>query len=137
MKFLSKLNYRLLYLTWAVLFVVTASLGLLFPGGAEHLLPLRLAAAIFFLPPWFILAKARAAGDGKHIRLVRYLALGSLVLTVVLLCLNLFSAGRGEALGAALNAALTIVSAPLVCSNLYAMPLFLWGTLLVGARSKK
>ena len=61
----------------------------------------------------------------------------AMVLTVVLLCLNLMSARWSEAVGVALNAALTVVSAPMVCSNFYVLPLFLWGTLLMGTFGKK
>lgn len=137
MKFLVKLEYKLLYLLWALLFALTAWLGFLFPNVTEPVqrLPLQLITGAFFLPPWAILAKAKIAGETKHVKLVRYLGLTSIGLTVVLLCLNMVSAGMGEVMGNALNAALTIVSAPLVCSNFYVMPLFLWGTLLMGAFS--
>lgn len=138
MKLLAKLDYRALYLIWALLFAVTAVLGFLFPnvenaGGRAALL---IVTGVFFLPPWAVIAKARAAGEAKHIKLVRNLSLTSLLLTLALLCANLLSAGMGEASGSALHAALTIVSAPLVCSNFYVLPLFLWGTLIMGALSK-
>lgn len=138
MKFLVKLDYKVLYLLWAVMFALTAWLGFLFPNVTEpaERFPLQVATGVFFLPPWGILCKAQLAEDTKHIKLVRYLSLTSIGLTIVLLCLNMLSAGMGEAVGNALNAALTIVSAPLVCSNFYVMPLFLWGTLLMGAFSK-
>ena len=66
-------------------------------------------------------------------RLVGFLALGSLLLTVVLLALTLISFIWSDALANALYAALVIVSSPMICSNLYAISLFLWGTLLAGA----
>ena len=96
-------------------------------------LALQLTAAAFFLPPWLILAKAQAAGEKRHILLVRYLSLASIAGTCVLLALNIGSIGQGAAVGNALNAMLTVVSAPLVCSNFYAMPLFLWGTVVMGS----
>ena len=58
-------------------------------------------------------------------------------LTAALLVLNLMSPLWGESVGIALNAALVIVSAPMVCSNFYALPLFLWGMLLAAAFKKK
>lgn len=135
---MKKLDYRVLYALWAGMFALTAVLGFLFPNVTHTAgrAALMLTAALFFLPPWLILAKAKAAGARWHIRLVRNLSLTSIVMTVVLLCANLLSAGMGEAMGRALNAALTIVSAPLVCSNFFALPLFLWGTLVMGAISK-
>ncbi len=137
MKSLVRLDYKLLYLGWAGMFVLTAVLGLLYPDAntpAERF-PLQVAAGAFFLPPWAIMTKAKVAGDDKHVTMVRNLSALSLSLTVVMLCTNILSIGRGEALGNALYAALTIISAPLVCSNFYLMPLFLWGTLLMGSLS--
>ena len=81
--------------------------------------------------------RAKAEGNLFHIRLVRYIALASILLTLVLLILNLRSAGLGEAMGAALNAALVIVSAPMVCSNFFVLPIFCWGTLIMGSFTKK
>lgn len=137
MKFLVKFDYKVLYALWAAMFVLTAVLGFLFPSVEEPAgrLPLQIATGAFFLPPWAIMTKAKLAEEDKHIKVVRNLALTSVGLTVVLLCANMLSAGMGEAVGNALNAALTIVSAPMVCSNFYVMPLFLWGTLLMGSFS--
>lgn len=138
MKFLAKFDYKVLYAAWAGMFALTALLGFLFPNVTEPAkrLPLQIAAGAFFLPPWAILLKARRSGDRKHIQLVRNLSMTSVALTVVLLCANLRSVGMGEHVGNALNAALTIISAPMVCSNFYVLPLFLWGTLLMGALSR-
>ncbi len=137
MKFMVKYDYKVLYLLWAAMFVLTAVLGFLYPSVEEPAgrFPLQLATGAFFLPPWTILTKARLENATKHVHVVRNLAIVSLGSTVVLLCANMLSAGHGEALGNALQAALTIVSAPLVCSNFYLMPLFLWGTLMMGALS--
>lgn len=137
MKFMVKYDYKVLYALWAAMFVLTAVLGFLFPDvdDVAGRFPLQVATGVFFLPPWTIMTKAKLDGEDKHIKIVRNLALTSISLTVVLLCLNMLSAGMGEAVGNALNAALTVVSAPLVCSNFYVMPLFLWGTLLMGAFS--
>lgn len=139
MKFLAKFHYKVLYLLWAVMFALTAALGFLFPSVSDpaRRLPLQIAAAIFFLPPWAILTKARVSGEKKHVTIVRCLALASIVLTCALLCLNILSVGMSEEMGNLLHTILTIVSAPLVCSNFYVMPLFLWGTLLMGSLSRR
>ena len=136
---MKKLGYRPLYALWAGLFVLTAGLGLAFPDASDAAgrAAMTVASVVFFVPPFLILAKAKADGDREPVRLVRYLSLTSLVLTVVLLYLNLTSAGMSEDMGRALYAALTVVSAPMVCSNLYVVPLFLWGTLLAGTFTKK
>ena len=136
---MKKLSYKPLYILWSMLFALTAVLGLAFPAveNAAGRWALALTAAVFFLPPWLILNKARRENARFHIRLLRWLCIGSLALTAALLCLNLRSAGLGNALGTALNAALTVVSAPMVCSNFFVLPIFLWGCLLADTFRKK
>ena len=132
------LSYKILYLAWAAMFTLTAVLGFAFPAVAGPGRWVLLAvSALFFAPPWMILNRARAEKNRHHIRLIRYLTLASVGLTALLLVLNLRSAGLGEAMGVALNAALTVVSAPMVCSNFFVLPLFLWGTLLADTFVKK
>ena len=136
---MKKLSYKMLYIAWAILFALTAVLGFLFPEveGAPARIALLVTAAVFFLPPGLILRKSRKEGKRFHGWLIGFLSMASIVLTVVLLVLNLMSPLWGERAGIALNAALVIVSAPMVCSNFYALPLFLWGVLLVAAFKRK
>ena len=136
---MKKLSYKTLYIAWAVLFALTAVLGFFFPQaeGAPAKIALLLTAAVFFLPPWLILRKSRNGGEGFHRWLIGFLAAASIVLTAVLLVLNLMSPRWNEQIGIALNAALVIISAPMVCSNFYVLPLFLWGTLLAAAFKRK
>lgn len=136
---MKKLSYKTLYLGWAAMFVLTAGLGFLVPE--ERSLGVRIAMTaamgLFFVPPWLILARARAERSRHHIRLLRWLSIGSLALTAVVLVLNLSSVTQSEAVGIALNAALTVVSAPMMCANTFAAPLFLWGCLLTDTFRKK
>ena len=83
---MKKRSYPILYTLWAAMFLLTAALGLLFPeesGPGRWVL--TAISLIFFVPPWMILHRARAAEDRSQIRLVRYLSLASVVLTAVLL----------------------------------------------------
>ena len=136
---MKKLSYKMLYIAWAILFVLTAVLGFLFPDaeGAPARIALLVTAAVFFLPPWLILRKSRKEEKRFHRWLVGFLSMASIVLTVVLLVLNLMSPLWGERVGIGLNAALVIVSAPMVCSNFYALPIFFWGVLLAAAFKRK
>ena len=136
---MKKLSYKMLYIAWAMLFALTAVLGFIFPQaeGAPAEIAMLVVSAVFFLPPWLILWKTRAEGRRFHARLVGFLALASIVLTATLLVLNLMSPLWNEQIGIALNAALVIVSAPMVCSNFYVLPLFLWGTLIAEAFFRK
>ena len=132
---MKKLSYKTLYIAWAVMFVLTAALGFAFPEveNGWGRFGLALVAVLFFLPPGLVLDRAKAEGHRFHVRLVGFLALGSLLLTVVLLALTLISFIWSDVLANALYAALVIVSSPMICSNCYAISLFLWGTLIAGA----
>jgi riboflavin transporter FmnP len=136
---MKKSPYRLLYMAWGVLFVLTAVLGFFFPDVSDPAgrAALTVLSVLFFLPPWLILRKSRKEGKRFHSWLIGFLSMASIVLTLVLLVLNLMSPLWEERVGIALNAALVIVSAPMVCSNFYALPLFLWGVLLVAAFKRK
>ena len=135
---MKKMSYPILYTLWASMFLLTAALGLLFPQETGLSRWVLTAVTVnFFVPPWMILHRARAAEDRSQIRLVRYLSLASVVLTAVLLVLNLKSAGLSDAMGRALNAALAVVSAPMLCSNLFVLPIFLWGCLIADTFRKK
>ena len=135
---MKKLSYMNLYIAWAAMFVLTVILGFAFPAAAGiGRWALAAVSAIFFVPPWMILHRAKGEKNSHHIRLIRWLCLASIGLTVVLLVMNLSSAGMGDAMGAALNAALTVVSAPMICSNFFVLPLFLWGPLLADTFTKK
>ncbi len=137
MRQLKSVKYNALYLCWGALFIITVILGLAFPApqGAMKAL-FRVISVVFFIPPWMILIKAKQEQNRKPRALVRHLSLASLILTLVLLIVNLRSVGYSEAVGLALHAALTIVSAPMICSSLFALPIFLWATLLMGSVGK-
>ena len=139
MKNLQNLTYKTLYRLWAGLFALTAVLGLLFPGvqNAAGRFFLALISVVFFLPPWAILSKAKAEGIRHHLRLVRYLAVASLGLTLVLFCAGILSLPYGDAVGNIIHILMTILCAPLVCSNYYVLPMFGWAMLLTGSFQKK
>ncbi|MBR2048902.1 MAG: hypothetical protein IJ960_09945 [Oscillospiraceae bacterium] len=138
MNYIASLRYRQLYTLWGGLFGLTALLGLLFPGakGIGQALLIVLAVG-FFLPPWLILIKARAAGVKKHIILIRCLAAASLAATLALLCAGIRSLALGEGVGQLIHVLTSILCAPLTCGNFYALPIFLWATLLFGSFGKK
>ena len=137
MRRLHSVPYSLLYIAWGILFILTVVLGFSYPeasGGEKAVLVL--ISVLFFLPPWGILLKAKAEHNRRNRSVIRWLALASLAGTLILLILNLRSVGWSEAVGLGLHAALTVVSAPMICSNMYVLPLFLWACLLMGSFSK-
>ncbi len=131
-------KYPFLYAIWGVLFLTTIVLGFAFPlaqGLGKALMVM--ISVIFFIPPWMILRKAERDGSTKHRTIIRSLSCASLVGTLILLVLNLRSVGYSDTVGTALHAALTIVSAPMICAHVYALSLFLWACLLIGSFQKK
>ena len=133
---MTKLPYKVLYALWAGMFVLTAWLGFVPPVDNETAVVYRILTGLFFLPPWMIMLKGRNEGNLKHGKVIKYLCLASLGATMVLMALNVLSINWSESVGTALNAALTIVSAPMVCGQGYFLSLFMWGTLLMGSNSR-
>ena len=121
-----------LYYLWGGLFILTALLGFITePNGFLKAL-MVLAALGFFIPPALLLKQ----GDARDVKLVRNLSLASLGTTAVLLVLNVMSVLASEAVGTGLYALLTFLSAPMVCSQYWALSLFLWACLLMVSLKK-
>ena len=121
------MNKKNLYYIWAGLFILTALLGFITePNGLLKAL-MVMAAVGFFAPPALLLKQ----GDMQDIKLVRNLSLASLITTTVLLVLNVMSVLTSEAVGTGLYALLILLSAPMVCSQYWALSMFLWACLLM------
>ena len=121
------MNKKNLYYIWAGLFILTALLGFITePNGLLKAL-MVMAAVGFFVPPALLLKQ----GDVQDIKLVRNLSLASLITTTVLLVLNVMSVLAHEAVGTGLYALMVLLSAPMVCSQYWAVSMFLWACLLM------
>ena len=117
---------------WAGLFILTALLGFITePNGLIKAL-MVISALAFFVPPAYLLKQ----GDMQDVRLVRNLSIASLVTTAALLVMNVMSVLASEAVGTGLYALLILLSAPMVCSQYWALSLFLWACLLMVSLKK-
>ncbi len=119
------------YLSWAALYFICAGLGCIpEPSGvlAGFMVVLSL---LFFVPPAALLYWAIPREKWAAVRLIRYLSLGSLTLTLVLLVLNFLSAGLSDTAGTVLYALLVLVSSPMVCGQAWVISLFLWACILM------
>lgn len=124
---------RFLYALWGALFILCAGLGFI-PEPAGALKGLLTGVSVgFFLPPALLIWKARREKDRGVLSLVRYLSIGSLSLSVLLLIANFLTAFRSELLGDILHGVLVVVSSPMICSGHWAMSLFFWACLLIGS----
>lgn len=123
---------KTLYAAWAVLFALCAGLGFIpEPQGFGKAVLVILSLA-FFVPPFLLLRQ----GSRNTRVLVRNLSALSLGLTLALLVLNFLSVQLPVAVGDMLYGMLVMVSSPMVCSQFWALSLFLWACLLFTAVSK-
>ena len=130
------MSNTVLYILWGVLYALCGCLGFLTdPGPTLRLLMVALSVALF-VPPFLLNYRSAKASDQRTLLLVRNLALGWLVLTGVLLPGNFLSAMGSDTLGNILYGLLTIVSSPLVCSDSWALSIFLWACVFFDSRSK-
>jgi hypothetical protein len=91
----------------------------------------------FFLPGGILLYEAVGAKDKKTVRIIRYLSIASLSLTVLTLIGNVLTLPSTEAVGDRMYGLLIVVSTPMISSQAWAISLFLWACLLMGSFIKK
>lgn len=118
-----------LFALWGGLFILCAGLG--FIPQPEGLLGITLSglSLLFFLPPALLYWRAHREGDQNTLKLLRNLSAASLVATAALLIANFLSLAASEMLGNLLYTVFIIVTAPMVCSGYWFLPLFLWACL--------
>ena len=122
---------------WGILYIICAGLGFIpEPEGGVRVL-LLMISLVFFVPPAIVLYDAIRCGDQKTVRLIRLLSAASLGITLLLIILSILTAASGEALGSMLNVLLVVLSAPMFCSNYWALSLFLWAALLTASFTAK
>lgn len=125
---------KVLYYVWGGMFLLCGLLGFIQePRGAARV-ALTVLSLLFFCPPAALLHEAKTAGDRRTMTLLRNLSALSLILTGLLIVLNFLSAFGSDKLGVFLNALLTLVSSPMMCSGYWVLSLFLWAVLLVLSR---
>lgn len=125
-----------LLLIWGISYIICAGLGFIpEPQGAVRAM-LFLVSLLFFLPPAVLLYHGKTQGDRDAVHLVRRLSAASLGLTLLGLCGNILAALGGNELGDIMHILLGLVSAPMFCSNFWAVPLFLWAVLLITSFKK-
>lgn len=118
-----------LFALWAAAFALCAVLGFIpNPTGALRILLMILSCG-FFLPPLVLIARRQP----HNLRLIRNLAVLSLLLTLALLIANFLSYDATRLMGNLLYTLLVIVTTPMVCGQAWAIGLFGWAYLLVAS----
>ncbi len=127
------MKLRKYYIAWAALFAICAGLGFIRKPEGMAYAGMVIFALVFFIPPAVILTKAIHRDRKKDIRAVLLISLSSLVLTLITLVLNFLSVEASALTGDVLYGILTVVSAPMICGQIWVMSLFLWGCLLTAS----
>lgn len=131
------MKQKTIYPIWGVLFVLCAVLGFITQRNTAVNIVLGILSAVFFIPGFLLLADAYSNHDKKARLRIRWISLGSLFATVVLLLANYASArSTSLVLGDVLYYILGVVSAPMFCSGIWALSLFLWACLFIASFPK-
>lgn len=120
----------ILYGSWIFLFALCAGLAHITQATGFQRAALTIMSLIFFTPGAILLVDALKSGDGKTLKLLRWISAISLSSTLVLLLANVLSVMAPTALGDVLYEILIFVSVPMVCSQHWALSLFLWACIL-------
>lgn len=123
---------------WGVLYIICAALGFIPEANGAVKTVLFLLSLLFFLPPALLLYRAGKNHDGALRRLVRRVSLLSLGCTLAALIGSILSALTAtDNMGNVMHIVLGLVSAPMYCSNYWALSLFLWAVLLMCSLKKE
>ena len=126
------MSNTVLFALWGALYALCAGLGFVTaPGPVLRLLMITLSLALF-VPPFLLNRK----GERRTLMLVRNLSLAWLIVTAILLPGNFLSALGSATLGNILHSLLTMLSSPLICSDSWALTIFLWACVFFDARAK-
>lgn len=127
----------ILYAIWAALYIACLALGFITDPSASQAVAMTIMSVIFFVPGAVLLTQGLMEKDKKQLLTLRWISAVSLGLTLVMLVANIVSVNASQAAGAALFYILNFVSVPMVCSQHYALSLFLWACILVCTLPKR
>lgn len=121
---------KILYILWAMLFILCAGLSFIHQRTTLVQILLSLLGVGFFVPGGILLYQGIQERNRKQVLFIRILSIASLCLTLILLVINVLSVGWSEAAGDAAYGFLAVCSAPMLCFRSWAVGIFLWGSLL-------
>ena len=130
------MKQKTLYTIWGVSYILCCALGFLTQRNTTLNVLFTIISVLFFLPGLLILLDAYKQKSKKALLRLRLVSLTSLTLTLAVLVLTFSTAQASYTLGDVLHYILGIVSVPMYCSNIWAIPLFLWASLFVASFPK-
>lgn len=120
-----------IWLAWGFFYLASTFWGFIpNPPGIVYALFLFTGLG-FFVPPGMLIYEAIQKQDRKTLKRIAILSLLSLVLTMVMIVLNFLSVRASLAWGQVLYGLLIVVSAPMVCIQVWVLSLFGWACLLM------
>ena len=131
-----KAKELILYAIWLCLYILCVGLGTVDQMEGIGKVFFILTALIFFIPGIILLVMGIREKNKKTVLRVRMIAVCSLVLTVVLFCVNIVAAAAGR-VSPVLHDLLNLVSAPMFCCQYWVISLFGWASLLSASFMKK
>ena len=120
-----------LYIAWGMLYCACLALGFVKYQTIAEKIGLIAISVSFFIPPFWLFFLAKKENDRKTIKILRWLSIGSLLLTLILLIANIVSVLGSVILGRILYVLLVLVSVPLAASHTWALSLYFWAILFI------
>ena len=120
-----------IYAVWGVLYGICVGLSFVTPENAFEKTLLVLTGLIFFLPPAYLLWRAKKENCRKTLLVLRLISIAVLVSSTVLLMLNFLSVYWSARTGLVLYVLLAMFSPPTACMQSWALALFLWACVLM------
>lgn len=125
---------KIAYALWACLYILCVGLSFIAPPQGFGKYILLLIELIFFLPGVWLLIEGIKTRNRKLLRRLRIVCICSLALTLIFMICMLLTATT--AAGETMAQLLVLVSAPMFCSEYWALSWFLWACLLMGTFCK-
>lgn len=117
---------------WLFFYIMCMVLGYMVPAETQgtQRIALTVLSVAFFVPGFLLFWEGYRQQDKKLLRIVRYVSIVSLSLTLLVLLLNVFSALWSEKMGNFLYELLILVSVPMITIGNWLWSMFLWAFLL-------
>ena len=129
------MSKKTLYWIWGGLFIFCGLLGFIpQPEGIVKAL-MVVSSLVFFVPGGILLYLGKKEQDYRTISTVRNLSIIYLTVTLFLLIMFFLSGRASQPVGEFIVGLLTMLSAPMICSQYWFLSLFLWACLLMTAIS--
>ena len=128
---------KVLYIVWAMLYCACLALGFVKIQTTGEKAVLIAISISFFIPPFWLYFLANKENDRKTVAVLRWVGIGSLIMTLILLVANILSVYGSRTLGQVLYVLLVLVSVPLAASHTWALSLYFWAVLVFLTLQKK